>query len=177
MLQKSYLVNRNLFKLLFCTTALLLCALVQSRATESIALSWQPNGSGVAGFYIYYGTSSHNYSNIQTVGNTNEVVISNLTFGSTYYFAAQAYDASGNKSALSDEATFTAGSATLTPVNIGGHQMTFTLQGTPGKQYIMQYTTNLVNWVSFYTNTAPFQYTTTPDPSIAHQYFRSFRLQ
>lgn len=151
------------------------CVCLQTRASESIELSWQPSGSGVAGFTIFYGTSSHTYNNSVNAGNTNQVVIPGLTFGTTYYFAARAYDSAGDVSALSDEVSFVAGSATLTPTILTGHRMSFALHGTSGQSYIVQYSTNLVNWVTFLTNTAPFVYTNTPNPAIGQQYFRSYR--
>jgi hypothetical protein len=174
---QSFVGYRNLFYRLILCAAFLSGFQIQSQASESIALSWQPAGSGNAGFYIYYGTGSHAYSNIVTVGNTNQAVISGLTFGTTYYFAAQAYDSAGHESALSGEVSFVAGSATLTPTNLGGHRMSFSLQGSTGQSYIVQVSTNLVNWVPCLTNAAPFQYTTTPNPAIGQQYFRAYRLQ
>lgn len=175
MLHKLLVGRQNVLKWL-CATAFLLCLPWQSHASESIALSWDPTSNpAAAGIYIYYGTSSHNYANIMNAGNTNQIVISGLNFGTTYYFAAQTYDSSGNESALSSEVSFVAGSANLTPANIGGQRMAFSVEGTPGQQYIIQSSSDLVHWTPFLTNTAPFQYTTTPNPAIAQQYFRACR--
>jgi len=130
-------IFHNLFRSLVLCAALLTGLHIRGHASESIALSWQPAGSGIAGFNIYYGTRSRNYSNVVIVGNTNQAVISGLSFGTTYYFAAQEFDSAGYDSALSDEVSFVAGSATLTPVSIGRQGMSFDLQGTPGQQYII----------------------------------------
>ena len=86
---------------------------VQS-ADGSITLSWtaptqNEDGSALtdlAGYKIYYGTSSGNYSNqirIDGVGMTTQVV-NNLT-PDTYYFVATAFNASEVESGFSGEAT------------------------------------------------------------------------
>lgn len=77
----------------------------------SITLSWNPpttNEDGspltdLAGYKIYYGTSSRNYSFYINVGNVNSYTVNNLTEGATYYFAVTAYDNSGNESKFSNE--------------------------------------------------------------------------
>jgi len=77
----------------------------------SVTLSWDApttNADGtslkdLAGYKIYYGTSSKNYSQKINVGNVTTDKISNLTSGNTYYFAVTAYDESGNESKLSNE--------------------------------------------------------------------------
>ncbi len=77
----------------------------------SITLSWDPpttNEDGspltdLAGYKIYYGTSSRNYSFYINVGNVNSYTINNLTEGAIYYFAVTAYDISGNESKFSNE--------------------------------------------------------------------------
>ena len=74
-------------------------------------LSWNApttNGDGtpltdLAGYKIYYGTSSSSYSQSIDVGNTTTYTIEDLTEGLTYYFATTAYDAGGNESGYSNE--------------------------------------------------------------------------
>ncbi len=74
-------------------------------------LSWDPpttNADGtpltdLAGYKIYYGTSSNNYFQNIDVGNVTTYTIDNLTDGLTYYFVATAYDTSGNESQYSNE--------------------------------------------------------------------------
>jgi outer membrane lipoprotein-sorting protein len=57
----------------------------------------------LAGYRIYYGTSSGNYSQNINVGNVTTYTVDNLTEGATYYFTATAYDAAGNESEYSNE--------------------------------------------------------------------------
>ncbi len=75
-----------------------------------VTLSWDPPTTNVdgtpvsdlAGYRIYYGLSSRNYSWVIDVGNVNTYKIENLSPG-TYYFAVTAYDTSGNESDYSNE--------------------------------------------------------------------------
>jgi len=69
-----------------------------------VSISWNKNPEGdVAGYKVYYGTSSHNYSTMLDVGPFTGAVIGDLSGGVTYYFAVTAYDTSGNESVTSRE--------------------------------------------------------------------------
>lgn len=84
--------------------------------SRSASLSWGASSSNVdgtsmndlAGYRVYYGTSSGNYTNSVDIGIANSVVIDNLTPGSVYYFVITAYDSSGNESGYSAEVSKTA---------------------------------------------------------------------
>ncbi len=56
----------------------------------------------LAGYTLYYGNSSGNYTTTVNVGNVTTYTFTNLAAG-TYYFAVTAYDTSGNQSAYSNE--------------------------------------------------------------------------
>ena len=76
----------------------------------SVSLSWDipstnSNGSplsDLAGFKVYYGTSSGNYSNSVDIGNIAAASVNSLPSG-TWCFAVTAYDTSGNESDYSLE--------------------------------------------------------------------------
>ena len=75
-----------------------------------VTLTWSPNSeSDIAGYKIYYGTGSRDYSNSTDVGNRTIHTISALDEGTTYYFAATAYDSLKNESDYSAEIVYTAG--------------------------------------------------------------------
>jgi len=59
--------------------------------------------SDLAGYKIYYGTSSGNYTQNRKVDNVTTYTVTNLTDGLTYYFAVKAFDTSLNESAYSNE--------------------------------------------------------------------------
>ena len=89
---------------------------VQAVAVGSATLSWTPptqntDGSALtdlAGFKIYWGTSQANLPNVVTVNNPGitSYLVENLVAG-TYFFAATAFDASGNESTRSNVASKT----------------------------------------------------------------------
>jgi len=79
---------------------------VCSNLTTSAVLAWQPSTDPtVAGYKLYYGVASHTYTHAIDVGQATTATISNLAVGTTYYFAATAYDSSGVESPFSNEAS------------------------------------------------------------------------
>jgi hypothetical protein len=88
---------------------------VSSAFAGFATLSWDApttNADGtpltdLAGYKVYYGTSSHTYSQNINIGNVTTYTIDNLTEGVTYYFATTAYDTAGNESEYSNEASKT----------------------------------------------------------------------
>lgn len=94
--------------LVLCLTIMLMASYTQAAQLE---LTWDPpttNTDGtpladLAGYKIYYGQSSGNYSETLNVGNVTSHLLGGLAEGKTYYFAAAAYDVSGNESDFSNE--------------------------------------------------------------------------
>jgi fibronectin type 3 domain-containing protein len=80
-----------------------------SEGAGTISLAWDANtSSGIAGYKVYYGTSSGNYPDVINVGDTATYTVSNLQSGHTYYLAVTDYDTSGNESGYSNEISGTA---------------------------------------------------------------------
>jgi hypothetical protein len=75
--------------------------------TGSVTLSWSANAEGdLAGYKIYFGTSSGNYTSPGSpvvIGKTTTYTLTGLQRNTTYFFALSAYDSAGNESALSAE--------------------------------------------------------------------------
>jgi hypothetical protein len=148
--------------------------------TTSVTLGWNPSTSSeVAGYDIYYGTSSGNYISAVPVANVTNVTIRGLTSGVTYYFAATSYDSNGNQSAFSPEITATVGSVIQAAgmlsaaMALPAGQFGFTLTGTAGAQYIVQASTDLAHWVALQTNTAPFQFVDSNASQYGHRFYRT----
>ncbi len=87
----------------------------QNVYASDVSLTWDApimnvDGSPLTdlkGYKVYYGTESNNYSENIDVGNVTNYTVSNLSDGTTYYFAVTAYDTSGNESDYSNEVSKT----------------------------------------------------------------------
>ena len=80
----------------------------------SVSFSWTPNTEiNLAGYNIYYGTSSGSYSSVTKVGlpeivdNKVSTTLNDFSEGTIYYFAATAYDIDGFESNYSQEIQWT----------------------------------------------------------------------
>jgi len=103
--------TREFYKSIFFLFLLvfILCFLSSGVAhAVSVTLAWDKSQeANVAGYRIYYGTSSNHYPNMVDVGSKTYGTITNLVPGRTYYIAATAYDTSDNESAFSQEIPYT----------------------------------------------------------------------
>ncbi len=89
---------------------LLIIFVGRSALAEDVTLSWNPNSEGdLAGYKVYYGPSSGDYTTITDVGLVTTYTINNLGAG-TYYFVVTAYNTSGVESTFSNEIFKTMGS-------------------------------------------------------------------
>jgi fibronectin type 3 domain-containing protein len=87
-----------------------------NRTPSGIRIYWYGNNSNkdLAGYKIYYGTSSNIYPNVISVSSSNSgtnyytLSLNNCT---TFYYAVSAIDLSGNESILSNQSSFTSDSA------------------------------------------------------------------
>ena len=105
--------NQKIFNKYFLSSifffSFLLC-LVQFAAAASVTLSWNRNQEpDIAGYRVYWGTSSRGYTDSVTINDTaNQPVqktytVDGLAEGKTYYFAVKAVDLAGQVSSFSDE--------------------------------------------------------------------------
>ncbi len=99
-----------MYKFSFLFLTILLSFFTEVHAVSN-KLSWEApaineDGSSLtdlAGYKVYYGTSSGSYSEAIDVGNVTTYDLTNMTDGLTYYFTVTAYDTSGNESDYSNE--------------------------------------------------------------------------
>ena len=134
-------------------------------------------GQIVADYKIYYGAASHTYTNVVVlVGNTNNGTVTGLVAGTTYYFAATSYDGAGTESPFSDEVSYTVPqpAAQLRALVSSGGQFSFTVLGTTGQTYVVQASTNLLDWVSVLSNTAPFVFVDSNTAGFNQRFYRAF---
>ena len=85
-------------------TLLLLLLLGTSLEAASISLEWDANAeSDLAGYIMFYGTTSGVYTSQVTVGNQTTWTATGLTAGQHYYFALKAYNHDQLQSSFSAE--------------------------------------------------------------------------
>ncbi len=88
----------------FLFSVLFVVAPLSALATGSVTLAWNASTDpSVAGYNVYYGGASGAYTNEICAGNATNATISGLAEGTTYYFAATTYTASGMESSFSSE--------------------------------------------------------------------------
>jgi hypothetical protein len=95
----------------FVTFQIFLCAALRGATgpTQTAMLGWNASADpSTAGYYIYYGTASGQYTTKLDAGTNCAATVTNLPGGTTYYFAATAYNSADVESPVSNEATFLA---------------------------------------------------------------------
>jgi hypothetical protein len=106
---RSNLVGYPLFarisaRLILLPALLLVVSIAATPAfSTDVALAWDANSEAdLAGYKVYYGTSSRNYSNVINVGKVTTYTVASLGPG-TYFFAVTAYNTSNAESGFSNE--------------------------------------------------------------------------
>lgn len=97
----------------------------------SVVLEWDRNADGfTTGYYVYYGTQPGDYSGTVDVGSSTSAVVNLSDPSANYYFAVQAYSATGEKSPLSSEVAWLQDGAAIGGTPTGGTPT----GGTPSSQ-------------------------------------------
>jgi concanavalin A-like lectin/glucanase superfamily protein/Big-like domain-containing protein len=105
---------QNVRLILSATSLVIACTLGQclSAFAANVNLAWDPKtDSGLAGYKVYYGTSSRSYGTPINVGNVTTYSVTGLNSG-TYYFTVTAYYTSGSETGFSNEVSTTVTSVT-----------------------------------------------------------------
>jgi hypothetical protein len=121
-----------------------------TKALTSVSLDWSPNTDpSVAGYNVYYGTSSRSYTSSINTGDNAQVVIDGLVEGQTYYFAVTAYTFDGYESDYSDEIIYIVpGMLTITPGATSSDPLQIRFPVAPGYTYEVQSSADLQNWTT-----------------------------
>jgi hypothetical protein len=136
-------------------SGLLGAGLSLSAAGVSANLTWNASSDpSLAGYNIYYGTVSHQYTNMVTVGNMTNTVIPGLAGNTTYYFSAKARNSAGNQSPFSNEAAFAGVTATpngslslkTLPANLTGDPLIYSLDASAPPGATINPTNGVIHW-------------------------------
>ena len=123
-----------------------------ANAASSLSLDWNPNTDpSVAGYNVYYGSTSGAYTNVINVGNTTNTVVGGLVEGQTYYFAVTAYTFDGIESDFSNEFIYIVpGRLTLTRGATPESPMQVRFPVASGHWYELQESLDLVSWITIW---------------------------
>ena len=141
-------------------------------AASSLKLVWnQSANTNVVGYKVYYGAASHNYTNVVLLGNVTNTVITGIVAGIPYYFAATTFTASGAESPISTEIIYVA--PALNSAAYAPSQFSCQVVGPLGSQYVVEASTDLVNWVELQTNSVPFTFVDTNSSNFSLRFYRT----
>ncbi len=70
--------------------------------SAQLSVAWNPGTGPIAGYNVYYGVATGQYTNSVNAGNNLSATLQNLS-NSTYYIAARDYDANNDESSFSTE--------------------------------------------------------------------------
>ncbi len=120
------------FRLFFLIYLLMMATLFCGPAHGAqITLTWDPSSdSTITGYRVYWGTQTNQYALLADVGNSTRSTLSDLQAGTTYYFAATAYNAKGAESPYSNEVSYTV--PTGCTYSVSPTSKTFTQSGGTG---------------------------------------------
>jgi hypothetical protein len=99
--------RQNFWKRWLAAAGALLLFILSNRAS-AVVLEWDSNTeTNLAGYRLYVGEASRNYSTVLEAGNQNNREVTALQPGTTFYFAVTAYNSDGLESDFSEEISYT----------------------------------------------------------------------
>jgi hypothetical protein len=160
--------------------ALLLFLCLGARGAQSVSLAWNTNPDpGIAGYNVYYGTSSGQYSSKLGSGTNTTATITGLKEGTTNYFAVTAYNAAGFEGPRSAEIHFIVpGVLVMTPRTNRTAAASLKFPVASGHNYAVQATQDFKTWTTISTTglMSSNQWWTVSDPASTTMRFRFYRL-
>jgi hypothetical protein len=149
---------------------------------SSVTFGWDASSDpSVAGYRVYQGTTSGDYTSVVDAGTANQKTLSGLVAGTTYFFAVTSYTANGLESLASNEISYTPAAGSLATLQLKvqpNRQVILTATGPAAYSYDVLATQKFTNWtvIGTLTNGAngSGQFTDTAAPNYSS---RSYRLR
>jgi Bacterial Ig domain/Fibronectin type III domain len=91
-----------------------------SAHAAQVSLLWDSSDSSVAGYKLYYGTQTGNYTDSVSITTGTATTVQGLSKGVTYYFVVKAFNQAGVESLPSNEAVFQVPANAAPVVNLDG---------------------------------------------------------
>ena len=164
-----------------------LATLQTARAFEA-TLEWDANSEeNVAGYRVYVGTQSREYSVTLDAGNQTQKRVLSLEAGQMYFFAVTAYTADGLESPFSDEVSYTVAidntNVVLVPLTVTRSRVTsaitISFNTQASQSCYVQASTDLQLWQTVCTNVAVldglFEWTDAAAPGLPRRFYRVIR--
>jgi hypothetical protein len=158
------------FLLLFCWRA---------QAEQSLEVAWNPStAGGVAGYMVYYGNSSSNYTQSIDAGTNTSLTVPGLQEGQTTYMVVVAYNAQGMQSPPSNEISYIVPGALSVLSKAQPRSPTYlSFVAAPGHTYTVQASVNLTTWSTIWRTSATTNgWVQCEDPEGANLKMRFYRL-
>jgi hypothetical protein len=177
MKQRKCIINAGEVSLMGLVLGLgIMVSTFSANASQSVKLNWSPSASpDVVGYNIYYGGANGDYTNEISVGNTTNLTVSGLLDNKTYFFAARTINGSGIESAYSVQTSYivpTAAALFGKPI-FSSNTISMAVKGVPGYIYVIQASTDMVNWISLVTNLTPLMFTDTNVGRYQKRFYRA----
>ncbi|MGO8838670.1 MAG: fibronectin type III domain-containing protein [Limisphaerales bacterium] len=107
-------------------------------------------------------------------GAVNSVLLlKNVTTNQAGVYSVTVTDRNGSTNSTARLTVYTTMAAALAPAIQAGGQYAFTVAGVPGYKYVVQASTNLINWVPVQTNIAPFTFADANAGKFSQRFYRS----
>lgn len=135
------------------------------------------NVSGIPGsqYVVQASTNQTTWVSVQT--NASPFIFTDSSAGqfSQRFYRAFNYANSVSNNSVGVKVFLAA--ATLTQAAYANGQYSFNISGVSGNQYVVQASTNMVDWVSVQTNTVPFIFTDTNAGQYSQRFYRTYWKQ
>jgi hypothetical protein len=151
---------------------------------QSVTLAWTAStDTNVAGYNLYYGGASGDYTSEVSCGSATTATVSGLMPGATYYFAVTSYSFLGVESVFSAEVSYTVPGPpaglqfSVTPAG----QFVLTGTGLASQTYEIQATQDLQTWTVIGTVTVgaggSLDFTDPDAPGFSSRFYRIQKME